>query len=172
MEVPKYYNNIPDNFLGKKTKHKRKTKRKRKKGRKRKNILPANDSQSLGQYYKNQSQAQAWAITTNTIPGLLTREKNLNFENRILTNTLPRNRGEIQNTRKFVDQLAWSQRSIHKINKRMLIDPDDPVRRNLRNDFDNVAVFQNPMGPQPPLGGLPVPPPPPPPPPAPAGGGG
>ena len=161
MQVPQYYNDIPQKFLGKKTKQPtKKTKRKkRKRGRKKKS---ANDNQGLGQYYKNQSQAQAWAITTNTIPGLLTKQKNLNFENRILTNTIPRNRGEIENTRKFVDQLAWSQQRINTINKRMLIDPDDPVRRNLNRAFDQVAYHQNPIGPPLPPGGfgaLPVAPP-------------
>ena len=134
--MQQYYNDVPEKFLGKKT---TKTKRK-KKGRKRKRKLVPNQEKTLGQYYKNQSQSQAWAITRNTIPGLLTREKNLHFENRILTNTLPRHRGEIEATRKFVDQLAWSQEKVHRINRRLLIDEDDPDRRNLMPAFNAAAA--------------------------------
>ena len=122
-----YYNNVPDVFLGQKTNKKKKKKRRKK------------DLTNLGLYYRNKSQSQAWAVTTNTIPGLLTNERNLFFENRILTKTLPRHRGEIEPTRKFINKLAWSQQKVHKINKRLLIDEDDPVRRNLYREFDEVA---------------------------------
>ena len=122
-----YYNNVPDVFLGQKTNKKKKKKRRKK------------DLTNLGLYYRNKSQSQAWAVTTNTIPGLLTNERNLFFENRILTKTLPRHRGEIEPTRKFINKLAWSQQKVHKINKRLLIDEDDPVRRNLYRDFNEVA---------------------------------
>ena len=164
MQVPQYYDNVPENFLGQKTKKNAKRKKKGKKRKSRKSKLQ-NDNLQVGQYYRNQSQAQAWAITTGTIPGLLTREKNLNFENRILTNTLPRHRGEIENPKTFVDKLAWSQQRVNKINKRLLIDKDDPVRRNLLNDFDRVAeLYPMNAGPEMPPNNAPLPPEPPAPP--------
>ena len=140
MEVPQFYNDVPQNFLGQKTS---KSKKRKKRKRRTKKNVPKNDNQMLGQYYKNQSQAQAWAITTNTIPDLLTNEKNLNLSNRILTKTLPRHRGEIEDPKKFVDKLAWSQQRVNKINKRLLIDDNDPIRRNLLDEFDAVAELHH-----------------------------
>ena len=128
-----YYNNIPENFLGQKTKKSKKNKKKKKISKK----------LGLGHYYRNQTQSQAWAITTNTIPGLLTKQKNLLFENRVLTNTIPRSKREIEATRKFVNNLAWSQERVHSINKRLLIDEDDPVRRNLIRDFNEADNRKN-----------------------------
>ena len=144
MQVPQYYNNVPENFLGQRT---TKKKRKRKRKRRRKGISTGIRKDNLNQYFTNRSQAQAWAITTNTIPGLLTREKNLMFSNRILTKTLPRHRGEVSNTRKFVNELAWSQQRINAMNRRLLIDEDDPVRRNLLGAFNAVGIVQH--GPRP-----------------------
>ena len=142
MQVPQYYNNVPENFLGQKT-TKKKRKRKGKKIRK----STGRSKNKLNQFYLNRSQAQAWAITTNTIPGLLTKEKNLIFSNRILTKTLPRHRGEVSNTRKFVNELAWSQQRINEMNRRLLIDEDEPIRRNLLGAFNAVGIIQH--GPRP-----------------------
>lgn len=124
-----YYNtdNVPDEFLGQPMKKKKKKKKKK---------------SILGQYYQNQNMVKAWAMKTNTLPGLLTRDKVLKFENRILTSTIPRNKSEITSASRFVNALAQSQRTIHKMNRRLLIDEDDPVRRNLRDDF-NIAAGGN-----------------------------
>ena len=147
MQVPTFYDNVPENFLGQKTTASKKLKKKRKKrGRKKRKTRNLTDTQTLGQYYMNQTQTKAWAVATNTLPGLLTQEKNLYFTNRVLTNTIPRNKGEIPNTQQFVNQLAWSQERVNNVNRRLLIDDDEEnVRRNLIGAF-NAAANNNVAG--------------------------
>ena len=133
MDTYYTFNNVPDEFLGQPLKKKKKRKKKK------------NDVSMLGQYFSNQNIVKAWAIKTNTIPGLLTKDKVLSFNNRILTKTLPRDKTEIANTRGFVNALATSQKKVNVMNRRLLIDQDDPIRQDLIDAFvaEGSSVVDN-----------------------------